>query len=152
MTLTLDIQVATEATPLPDASQLELWVATALPPSRTATEMSIRLVDETEGRDLNRDYRGKDYATNVLSFPFDLPPGVDDPDAMALLGDLVLCAPVVAREASEQGKALMHHWAHLVIHGTLHLLGHDHIEPEAAEAMEALEIDILSRLGLPDPY
>ena len=105
-------------------------------------------MDAKEGRALNRHYRGKDYATNVLSFPADLPEGVDLP----LLGDLVICAPVVAKEAQDQGKPLAAHYAHLTVHGVLHLLGMDHEDEREAEAMEAIEREILADLGLPDPY
>ena len=115
---------------------------------RKATELSIRIVDIAEGRALNRDYRGKDYATNVLSFPAELPPGVSLP----LIGDLAICAPVVAREAAEQGKDPRDHWAHMTVHGVLHLLGYDHIQDSEAEAMEALETRILAGLGIADPY
>lgn len=99
-------------------------------------------------RALNARYRGRDYATNVLSFPAELPPGVDVP----LLGDIVVCAPVVAREAAEQHKAPRAHWAHMLVHATLHLLGHDHEQPHDATRMEALETRILAALGFPDPY
>ncbi|MDE2087017.1 MAG: rRNA maturation RNase YbeY, partial [Xanthomonadaceae bacterium] len=115
---------------------------------RKATELSIRIVDADEGRELNRDYRGKDYATNVLSFEADLPPELKLP----LIGDMVICSPVVAREAAEQGKRPRDHWAHLTVHGTLHLLGYDHIVAAEAEAMEALETRILAGLGIADPY
>ena len=101
-----------------------------------------------EGQSLNHTYRGKDYATNVLSFPADLPPELDLP----LLGDLVVCAPVVAREATEQHKQLNAHWAHMVIHGCLHLLGYDHIDDAEADEMEALERELLAQLGIADPY
>jgi probable rRNA maturation factor len=108
----------------------------------------VRITDEAEIRELNATYRGKDYATNVLSFPFEAPPGVDIP----LLGDIVVCAAVVAREAAEQEKPLQAHWAHMVIHGTLHLLGYDHIEEADAEEMEGLEIRLLADLGYANPY
>ena len=107
-----------------------------------------RIVDEAEGRALNERWRGRDHATNVLSFPAELPPGV----ALPLLGDLVVCAPVVAREAAEQGKAEADHWAHLVIHGTLHLLGFDHETEAEATVMEDLERALLAGLGIGDPY
>jgi probable rRNA maturation factor len=134
---------------LPAAASVRRWVEAALAGQRRAIELSVRYVDSDEGRALNRDYRGKDYATNVLSFPVELPPGVRSP----LLGDLVICAPVVALEALGQDKPLAHHHAHLVVHGVLHLLGMDHERSEAeAEAMEARERTILARLGIPDPY
>ena len=134
---------------LPAAASVRRWVEAALAGQRRAIELSVRYVDSDEGRALNRDYRGKDYATNVLSFPVELPPGVRSP----LLGDLVICAPVVALEALGQDKPLAHHHAHLVVHGVLHLLGMDHERSEAeADAMEARERTILARLGIPDPY
>ncbi len=135
---------------VPAPASFRRWVAAALRGAgrRKAAELSIRLVDAGEGRTLNRDYRGKDYATNVLSFPAELPPGVNLP----LIGDLAICAPVVAREAAEQGKAVREHYAHLTVHGVLHLLGHDHLEDAEAERMEALEIRILAGLGIADPY
>lgn len=112
-------------------------------------ELVIRIVDPDEGRQLNAQWRGKDYATNVLSFPFEAPPGVPAPP---ILGDLVLTADVVEAEAREQGKPLLDHWAHLLIHGTLHLLGYDHLNDEDADRMEALERRILARFAIPDPY
>ena len=121
---------------------------TAFLGSRTRTQSAIRIVDAREGRALNRDYRGKDYATNVLSFPAELPPGVDLP----LIGDLAICAPVVLREAAEQGKSLKNHILHLSVHGALHLLGYDHVRDDEAEEMEALERAILKGLNVPDPY
>lgn len=135
---------------VPAAASFRRWVEAALRGAkrRRATELSIRIVDAAEGRALNRDYRGKDYATNVLSFEADLPPGLKLP----LIGDMVICAPVVAREAAEQGKPPRDHWAHLTVHGVLHLLGHDHIIEAEAEAMEAMEMRILAGLGIADPY
>lgn len=133
---------------LPAAGTLRLFATAALAGRREDGELSIRIVDTQEGRELNRDYRHKDYATNVLSFPAELPPGVPLP----ILGDLVLCAPVIAREAQEQGKPLKHHYAHMVVHGVLHLLGHDHMEEAEAEVMEALEREVLAGLGIADPY
>ena len=114
----------------------------------------MRIVGTREGRALNRHYRGKDYATNVLSFPADIADGVNLPKGvvMPLLGDLVLCAPVVAREAKEQKKPLAAHYAHLTVHGALHLLGWDHQDAREAECMEQLEREILSGLGIDDPY
>jgi probable rRNA maturation factor len=135
---------------VPSPASFRRWVEAALKGARRrkATEVAIRIVDADEGQALNLQYRGRDYATNVLSFPADLPPGLNLP----LIGDLVICAPVVAREAAEQGKAPAAHWAHMTIHGTLHLLGYDHIEDAEAEAMEALETRVLAGLGIADPY
>ncbi|MFK0313970.1 rRNA maturation RNase YbeY [Pseudomonas sp. NPDC090233] len=146
--LELDLQRATDAA-APDDAAFRRWCELALRQRTADSEMTIRLVDEAEGRELNHTYRHKDYATNVLSFPADVPDELLD---IPLLGDLVICVPVVEREAAEQGKALEAHWAHLVIHGCLHLLGYDHIEDDEAEEMEALERDLLAELGHPDPY
>lgn len=146
--LELDIQRATDAA-TPDDAAFRRWCESALRQRSADSEMTIRLVDETEGRELNHTYRHKDYATNVLSFPADVP---DDLLDIPLLGDLVICVAVVEREAAEQGKSLEAHWAHLVIHGCLHLLGYDHIEDEEAEEMESLERELLAELGHPDPY
>ncbi|MFU8838246.1 MAG: rRNA maturation RNase YbeY [Thiohalomonadaceae bacterium] len=144
----LDLQIASNAPNLPSAAELERWAGAALAGQPEEAELTIRIVDEDEIQQLNRDYRGKDYTTNVLSFPFEAPPGMDLP----LLGDVVICAGVVAREAAEQDKALHAHWAHMVIHGCLHLLGHDHIEEAEADQMEGLEIHLLAALGYPNPY
>ena len=146
---TVHVSYALPRKGLPAAASVRRWVEAALAGQRRAIELAVRYVDSDEGRALNRDYRGKDYATNVLSFPVELPPGVRSP----LLGDLVICAPVVALEALGQDKPLAHHHAHLVVHGVLHLLGMDHERSEAdAEAMEARERAIRGRLGIPDPY
>ncbi|UQY35771.1 rRNA maturation RNase YbeY [Pseudomonas fulva] len=145
----LDLQVASVAGRLPAQADFQAWCAIALRQRSADSELTIRLVDEAEGRELNHTWRGKDYATNVLSFPADVPDELLD---IPLLGDLVICVPVVEREAVEQGKTLDAHWAHLVIHGCLHLLGYDHIEDEEAEEMEALERLLLAELGHPDPY
>ena len=144
------LAIADEVDPasLPAESRIQGWVANALDGRRDQAVVDIRIVGEAEMRTLNRQYRGQDRPTNVLSFPADLPPGVELP----LLGDLALCAAVIEREATDQGKALDHHWAHMVTHGVLHLLGHDHVEPADAEAMEALEREILARIGVDDPY
>ncbi|GFZ94030.1 rRNA maturation RNase YbeY [Dyella caseinilytica] len=135
---------------LPSPLSFRRWVDAALAGAkrRKLAELSIRIVGTREGRTLNRDYRHKDYATNVLSFPAELPPDVSLP----LIGDLAICAPVVAREASEQHKTAHDHWAHMTVHGVLHLLGYDHIEDDEAEAMESLEKRILAKLGIADPY
>ena len=131
---------------LPDEHAFQKWVEAALAGHPRDSEVSIRVVDDAEGRELNLRYRHKDYATNVLSFPAELPPEIP------LLGDLVLCAPVVEKEAREQRKGLDEHYAHLVIHGVLHLIGHDHETIAEARRMEALETQVLEKLGIPDPY
>ncbi|MDZ4019835.1 rRNA maturation RNase YbeY [Pseudomonas sichuanensis] len=146
--LELDLQRATDAAS-PDDALFRRWCELALRQRSADSEMTIRLVDEAEGRELNHTYRHKDYATNVLSFPADVP---DDLLDIPLLGDLVICVAVVEREAQEQGKSPEAHWAHLVIHGCLHLLGYDHIDDDEAEEMEALERELLAELGHPDPY
>ncbi|GGY18226.1 rRNA maturation RNase YbeY [Paludibacterium paludis] len=112
--------------------------------------VTLRVVGEEEGRTMNRDYRGKDYATNVLTFA--LHEGDDTPQGMPLIGDIVLCAPVVEREAAEQGKPLLAHYAHLTVHGMLHLQGFDHEDDDEAREMENLETSLLAALGFPDPY
>lgn len=144
----LDLQLATDVLDLPAAAAFQQWIDAALADLEAPAEVVIRVVGEAEGRRLNRDYRDKDYATNVLSFPFEAPP----PVLSELLGDLVLCAPVVAREAAEQGKVPIAHWAHLVVHGVLHLRGYDHQTEDEAAEMEGLEREILAGLGFPDPY
>ncbi|MFZ5658088.1 MAG: rRNA maturation RNase YbeY [Pseudomonadota bacterium] len=150
----LDVAVsyATPRRGVPAAASFRKWVAAALDRRIREADLSIRVVGEEEGRALNRHYRGKDYATNVLSFPAELPEGLPEGVRLPLLGDLVICAPVVAREAAEQGKALNDHYAHLTVHGALHLLGWDHEDEDDAEAMEALEREILGGLGVADPY
>ena len=149
MQVELDLQLASTAGELPGEAQLRRWCELALRQRTAPSELTIRIVNEAEGRELNRTWRGKDYATNVLSFPAEVPEGILD---IPLLGDLVICAQVVAREAAEQGKAADAHWAHLTIHGCLHLLGYDHIDDDEAEEMEALERQLLAELGYPDPY
>ncbi len=133
---------------LPAAASLRGWIEAALAAGGRDGAVALRLVDAEEGRALNRRYRGRDYATNVLSFPADPLPGGSRP----LLGDIAICAPVVQREAAEQGKPARWHFAHLCVHGALHLLGHDHEKPRAAARMEALERRVLAALGVPDPY
>ncbi|MES9940387.1 MAG: rRNA maturation RNase YbeY [Candidatus Thiodiazotropha sp. 6PLUC2] len=145
----LEIQrVAERSQGLPQDEQLLAWAEAALETGENEVEMVIRLVDEPESQQLNRDYRGKDKPTNVLSFPFDAPEVVTTP----LIGDLVVCAPVVAREAQQQHKTLEAHWAHMVIHGVLHLQGYDHQTDEEAEMMEDREREILQTLQFSDPY
>lgn len=139
---------------VPSAVSFRKWVAAALAGRIREADLAIRIVGAREGRALNRHYRGKDYATNVLSFPAEVAIGVKLPKGvrMPLLGDLVICAPVVAREAKEQGKPLAAHYAHLTVHGALHLLGWDHEDAREAECMERLEREILADLGIEDPY
>ncbi len=144
----LDVQRACVEENLPATADFERWVAAALEGVEKPVELVVRLVGEDESRELNARYRGKDRPTNVLSFGFEAPPGVDSDH----LGDLVICAPVVAREAREQGKAVRDHWAHLVIHGVLHLRGHDHQTEQEAELMESREKAMLQTLGIDDPY
>lgn len=146
--LELDLQIACDAANLPTEAQFSLWAKAALQGHRDEAELSIRLIDETESAELNMQYRQKSGPTNVLSFPADLPPELELP----LLGDLAICKQVVEREAGEQHKACLDHWAHMVIHGTLHLLGYDHIDDDEAGEMEALEIALLNTLNISDPY
>lgn len=139
---------------LPAAVSFRKWVAAALAGRIREADLAVRVVDAREGRALNRHYRGKDQATNVLSFPADIAEGVKLPRGvkMPLLGDLVLCAPVIAREAREQRKPLAAHYAHMTVHGALHLLGWDHGDDREADCMEQLEREILAGLGIEDPY
>jgi probable rRNA maturation factor len=139
--LSLSVQYACAATGLPTRSQFRRWVQTGLQQDLQAT---LRIVDEDEGRALNRDFRGKDYATNVLTFVYD--------DTKLLSGDVVICAPVVAREAAAQGKTLLAHYAHMTLHAVLHLQGHDHENDVDAAEMEALETALMVKLGYPAPY
>ncbi|HHE9443411.1 TPA: rRNA maturation RNase YbeY [Haemophilus influenzae] len=145
----VDLQIATENIEgLPTEEQIVQWATAAVRPEGDEVEMTVRIVDEAESHELNLTYRGKDRPTNVLSFPFECPDEVELP----LLGDLVICRQVVEREAVEQDKPLMAHWAHMVVHGSLHLLGYDHIEDDEAEEMESLETQIMQGLGFDDPY
>ncbi|NIE99874.1 rRNA maturation RNase YbeY [Pantoea sp. Acro-805] len=145
----LDLQLAcADENGLPAETAFQRWLEAAVTPFQPESEVTIRLVDEAESHELNLTYRGKDKPTNVLSFPFEAPPGIELP----LLGDLIICRQVVEQEAEEQSKTLEAHWAHMVVHGTLHLLGYDHIEDDEAEEMEALETEIMLALGYPDPY
>ncbi|MEL0628689.1 rRNA maturation RNase YbeY [Psychromonas aquatilis] len=153
MELYVDLQLASEdQQALPDLQQLEKWVRAAIikasDQKRDLAELTVRIVDCEESQQLNGDYRGKDKPTNVLSFPFQNPPGI----TLSLLGDLVVCKSVVEQEATEQQKPLISHWAHMLIHGTLHLLGYDHIEDDEAEAMESIETELMIELGYSDPY
>ena len=148
MNLTLDIQMASSVDDSPDEDSIKRWISAAIRGERETTERTLRIVDEAESAELNQCYRGKPGPTNVLSFPFD----AVTPEPLPILGDLVICAPVVVREAAEQQKTATAHWAHMVVHGVLHLLGHDHINDEDAEIMESLEVIILKSLDYPDPY
>ncbi|MGB1270900.1 MAG: rRNA maturation RNase YbeY [Endozoicomonas sp.] len=144
----IDIQVNSTSAQLPSPEEIEKWASMAVGKHRQEAEISLLVVDTEEGTRLNRQWRNKEEPTNVLSFPSDLPEALKLP----LLGDLVICAPVVEREAGEQKKSLTSHWAHMIVHGTLHLLGYDHIEDNQALEMENLETVIMQKLGFPDPY
>lgn len=143
----VDLQIATSDANIPEAAQISRWASLAYR-GEDPTEVTLRVVDAEESQDLNTRYRGKAKPTNVLSFPFEAPAGITVP----LLGDLVICADVVAREAAEQDKPLDMHWAHMVIHGILHLQGYDHETEAEAEIMEGIEIQLLAELGYPNPY
>ncbi|MEY8711240.1 rRNA maturation RNase YbeY [Mangrovibacter phragmitis] len=145
----VDLQLACENNQgLPDEAAFQRWADAAILQFQEEAEITVRLVDEAESHELNHTYRGKDRPTNVLSFPFEAPPGIE----MPLLGDLVICRQVVEREAQEQEITTEAHWAHMVVHGCLHLLGYDHIEDDEAEEMESLETEIMLALGYADPY
>lgn len=148
MTLRIDVQVGVTRSGLPEVAKLRHWARAALAGRRRDAELSIRIVDAAESRALNRRYRAKDKPTNVLAFPAELPPELELP----LLGDLVICREVVEAEAAAQAKPLNAHWAHMVVHGTLHLVGYDHETAGEAATMESLEAEILAALGWPDPY
>ncbi|MFA5016636.1 MAG: rRNA maturation RNase YbeY [Methylobacter sp.] len=144
----MEIQAVFESAGQPDQQQIQLWVDTALDDYEQDTEIVVRIVDEQESAELNEQYRHKSGPTNILSFPVDVPEGIE----LDLLGDLVICAPVVEKEALEQDKLLAHHWAHIIVHGVLHLLGYDHIDDDEAELMENKEIAILNKLQINNPY
>lgn len=144
----IDIQRVFKSSNQPENTQLELWVNTVLTNSNEDFELTLRIVDEAESANLNETYRHKKGATNILSFPFETPDGME----LNLLGDLVICSPVLEREAQEQNKPLHNHWAHIVMHGTLHLLGYDHVDETDAQEMEAKEIELLQILSIPNPY
>lgn len=134
---------------VPKEAAIAKWAQAAMEGcEQEAAEVDVRIVDEREIAELNRRFRDKDGATNVLSFPFEDPPGVHT----GLLGDVVICAPVVCREARRQGRQVMAHWAHMLVHGIMHLRGYDHETPQQAQAMEGMETRILTRLGFPNPY
>lgn len=148
MNAKIDVQVASNTGELPSLDQFEAWARAVLADSGGSAELTVRLVDERESAELNHTYRNRSGPTNVLSFPFEAPAGIDLP----LIGDVVICAPVVRREADEQNKSSSAHFAHMVVHGALHLLGYDHKNSSEAERMEAKERRILATLGFPDPY
>ena len=152
MNLTLDIDNASSCSQIPNEPLVYRWVYAALKgqtiEEKDDVELSIRIVDEQESAEFNQRYRDKQGATNVLSFPADLPDSLQLP----LLGDLIICAPVVEMEAQQQKKTLDAHWAHMIIHGSLHLIGFDHIHDQDAEEMEALETSIITGLNFPPPY
>lgn len=145
----LDLQIATDDNQnLPTEEQIIQWLNVILPQFMDNAEITIRIVDDQESQQLNNTYRHKDKPTNVLSFPFESPIEIEVP----LLGDLIICKQVVESEAKEQHKSLTSHWAHMIVHGCLHLLGYDHILDEEAEEMENIEIDIMQQLGFDNPY
>lgn len=147
--MTLDLQIAcVDRQGLPEENDFQLWLSSAILPFKKKAEVTIRLVDEAESRQLNFEYRQIDKPTNVLSFPFISP--VEMP--LPLLGDLVICRQIVEQEALLQKKTLWSHWAHMVVHGALHLLGYDHILDDEAKKMESIETEIMTRLGYPAPY
>lgn len=149
MSIELDLQLAVENEQgLPTEQDIQLWLNKTIPQFQENAELTVRIVDTEESHQLNHEYRGKDKPTNVLSFPFEAPPGIE----LDLLGDLIICRQVVEKEAEEQNKPLLAHWAHMVVHGSLHLLGYDHIEDDEAEEMESLETEIMQTMGFEDPY
>jgi len=150
MTINITIQNNSTALTIPSEPDLEGYTMAALSGRIDNTEMTIRIVDEEESAELNKNYRNKSGPTNVLAFPAELPKAIRD--EINILGDIVVCAPIVEKEAIEQEKAFGAHWAHLIIHGTLHLLSYHHQDEESAQEMEKIEVDILAELGFPNPY
>ncbi len=148
MSVEVDVQYAATGKGIPEPDAIAGWVEAAVAGRRDKAELTVRVVDEAEMRSLNRTYRGRDRPTNVLSFPVGDMPGMQ----VSLLGDVVVCAPVVRRQAREQRKTERAHWAHMVVHGTLHLLGYDHVTPADAEEMEQIEKAVLDSFGYEDPY
>jgi len=144
----LDIQIVSQSKQLPDQEQFQYWVDAVLKDDSQDSEFVIRIVDEAEMIQFNGQYRDKKGSTNILSFPFEVPEGIDS----NLLGDILVCAPVVEKEAKQQHKELDNHWAHMIVHGVLHLLGYDHVGDQDAEEMEALEIKILKKIKIRNPY
>jgi len=153
MAVRVDVQVESRGAPVPSAGALREWALVAVGERRESGELTVRVVDEPEGAELNRTWRHGRGATNVLSFPCEPPPRpAGEPGMEVPLGDVVICAPVVIREAGEQGKDPRAHFAHMVVHGVLHLLGHDHDDAASAACMESLERALLAALGFADPY
>lgn len=150
MNYAVDLQIESENPTIPNQFLIQRWINEALQSRLEDAELTIRIVDEAESAELNLTYRNKQGPTNVLSFPADIPEEVEL--EKQLLGDLIICAPIVEREAKQQEKTSEAHWAHMVIHGTLHLLGYDHIEDKDADIMEGIEIKLLEQLGYPAPY
>jgi probable rRNA maturation factor len=144
----VEIQTCSSSQKQPELQQIQIWVDAALTELNRDTEIVVRIVDEQESAELNEQYRHKQGPTNILSFPVEVPEGID----LNLLGDLVVCAPVLEREALQQQKSLSNHWAHIIVHGVLHLLGCDHINDDDAEVMEKTEIKILQQLNISNPY
>lgn len=146
----LDLQIGCACSNgLPKQAAIQQWLNATILSFQPVSEVTVRLVDEAESHTLNYTYRSKDSPTNVLSFPFEVPAEIDD---LPLLGDIIICRQVVEKEAAEQNKNQEAHWAHMVVHGSLHLLGYDHIEDDDALEMELLETEIMLSLGFPDPY
>jgi probable rRNA maturation factor len=148
LTTELDLQIACEFDNLPSLEQFAVWANKVLSQYRDESELTIVIADEEQSQQLNNDYRGKNKPTNVLSFEFEAPPGIELP----LVGDLIICPAIVLAEAIEQEKTFHDHFAHMVIHGCLHLLGFDHIKEEDANEMESIEKQLLADLGIADPY
>ncbi len=149
MSIELDLQIAVvKMSKVFQPSKIFSRLDKTIPQFQENAELTVRIVDTEESHQLNHDYRGKDKPTNVLSFPFEAPPGME----LDLLGDLIIRCQVVEKEAEEQNKPLLAHWAHMVVHGSLHLLGYDHIEDDEAEEMESLETEIMQTMGFEDPY
>lgn len=152
--INVDFQVEWEGDAIPSQDDISQWAQAALDGLIEEADVSVVLVGPEESQQLNHEFRGKDKPTNVLSFPFEIPEELAelDVDIGHTIGDLIICVPVVEQEAIEQNKPLMHHWAHMVVHGCLHLMGYDHIKDDEAEVMENLERQILAKLGIDDPY
>lgn len=148
MSIDLELQIASKAKTLPHPAQFREWVSIAVGDQVDTGELTIRIVDEEEMINLNEQYRNKKSPTNVLSFPYEPHPAV----ASRLLGDIVICAPIIEQEAKNFDKVLLAHWAHMTIHGVLHLIGYDHQTDQEATQMEDLETDILVNLGFEPPY